>query len=199
MASSEVEICNLAIGRTGQSIFINSLTEASQAANVCNVFFKPTRDAVLSAFPWNFATARATLADLGTPPTNWAYRYALPADCLTVRHLVVDGIREPLAHERIAFEIAEEGDVRVLYTDCANAELVYTRRITNPNLFSPTFVSALGWLLASEIALPLTSAPGVADRALRMYVTVLGTAQALALNERQGDPERDCAFLTGRN
>jgi hypothetical protein len=199
MASSEVKICNMALGRIGQSIFIDSLTERSQAANVCSVFFESCRDAVLADFPWNFATARAVLANLGTPPTNWSYRYALPSDCLTAWYLVINGLREPKANERIPFEVAEENDVRVLYTDQPEAELVYTKRVTNPNLFSPQFVIAFSWLLGSEISMPMSAASGLGDKAFKMYQFTISQAQATSLREGQADPERDCEFLSGRD
>ncbi len=199
MASSEVAICNMALGRIGISIFIDNLSESSQEANVCNIFYEPCRDMVLANFPWNFATGRQALADLGTPPTNWLYRYAMPTDCLAARHLVVEGSREPLAKDRIAFEVAEEGNVKVLYTDQAEAELVYTKRVTNPNLFSPQFVMALAWLLGSEIAMPMSAAASLGDKAFKMYMHTISQAQAGSLREGQGGVEPDCEFLTGRN
>lgn len=198
MASSEVQICNMALGHVGISIFIDSLSEQSQQATVCNLFYEPCRDMALADFDWNFARRRVALADLGTPPTNWLYRYALPADCLAVRYLVVPGSREPRANQRIPYEIAEEGEVRVLYTDQEEAELVYTRRVENPNLFSAQFVKALAQLLASEIAIPLSAVQGLGDRAFKMYRQLKSEAETASLNEHQEGLEADCEFLTGR-
>ena len=164
MASSVVAICNMAIGRIGQSNFIDALSEASLQANVCNIFYETCRDMALVDGHWNFATGRVVLADLGTPPTNWLYRYGLPTDCLSARYLVVPGLRTPLVKDRIPFDVAEENDARVLYTDQEEAELVYIKRQENPNLFSPQFNSALAWLLASNIAMPLSAAPALGKR-----------------------------------
>ena len=199
MASSVVAICNMALARVGQSIFIDSLSENITAAGVCDLFYEPCRDTVLADGYWNFANTRIALADLGTPPTNWLYRYALPTDCLAVRYLIVEGSRTPLAKDRIPFEVAEEGNVRVLYTDQEEAELLYTKRQENPNLFSPQFISALAWLLASEIAMPLSAAPTLGDKAYKMYLNCISQAQAASLREGQNDVEPDCEFLTGRN
>lgn len=199
MASSEVKICNMALGRIGISIFIDSLTERSQAAIVCNNYYEACRDAVLEDAPFNFSTTRAVLADLGTPPTNWLYRYALPSDCVKARRLVVPGMREPTARNRIPFEVAVENDAKVLYTDQPAAELIYSQRVTNPNLFSAQFIMALAWLLASEIAMPLSAAAGLGDRAVKMYAHFISQAQAGSLREGQGGPEPDCAFLAERN
>lgn len=55
--ASEIEICNIALSRIGNSRSINSMTEASKEANQCSLHYEQCRDAVLSDFPWNFAVA----------------------------------------------------------------------------------------------------------------------------------------------
>jgi hypothetical protein len=199
MAVSEVQICNVALGRIGQSIFIDALTERSQAASVCNLFFEPCRDRALADGLWDFATTRVVLADLGANPVNWSYRYALPSDFLAAQYLVIPGIRTPRADQRIPYRLATEGEQRVLYTDLPQAELVYTRRVTNPSLFSPQFNSALSWLIASEIALPLSATPKLAGNAAQMYQIEIAQAQAASLNQHQDDREPESEFITGRN
>lgn len=199
MSSSVVTIWNLALARVGVSIFISSPTERSQSASVCNLFYEPSRDFVLADFDWNFATKRAALSNLGSPPKNWAYRYALPTDCLKARFLVVDGMREPTAAERIEFEVSVENEARVLYTDQALAELVYTRRVVDPNLFSPSFVMGLAWYMAGEIALPLSAAPALGTKAMQMYASVISAAGATSMNEGQEGQEPESEFIRGRN
>lgn len=198
MASSEVAICNLGLGRIGISIFISSLSEASNEARVCSIFYEPCRDMVLQDFHWNFAGKRAVLANLGTPPTNWAYRYALPSDCLEARYLVVPGSRQPRSGQRIAYEVSVEDDVKVLYTDQENAELVYTCRVTNPNLFSPLFIMALGWLIGAECAMPLSAAPGLGDAARRNYALTISAAGSSSLREAEPGPEPESEFISAR-
>jgi hypothetical protein len=198
MASSEVAICNLALGRIGISIFISSLTEVSNEARVCSVFYEPCRDMVLQDFPWNFASKHSALANLGTPPTNWLFRYQLPSDCLEARYIVLPGNRQPRSGQRIAYEVSVENDVKVLYTDQENAELVYTTRVTNPNLFSPLFVMALGWLIGAEAAMPLTAAPRLGDAARRNYALAISAAGSASLREQEAGPEPDSEFITAR-
>jgi hypothetical protein len=198
MASSEVAICNLALSRIGSTIFIDSLTERSMEAIVCSQFYEPCRDMVLQDHPWNFASKRAVLADLGAPPTNWLYRYAMPSDCLEARSIIVPGARTPSSRSRIAYEVAVEDDARVLYTDQPEAELLYTRRVTNPNLFSPSFVFALAWLIAGEVSMPLSAAPGLGDAARRNYSMSIGAAGAADLREGQSDVEPECELISGR-
>jgi hypothetical protein len=198
MAATEVGICNMALGNIGISMFISSLSEASNEARVCSTYYEPARDMVLRDFPWNCSKSFSVLADLGTPPTNWGYRYALPSDCITVRFIVVAGIRTPRKDQRIPFEIAVEGGVRVLYTNQPEAEICYSCRVVDPNLFDPLMVIALSWLLASFAAMPLSSVPSLADSARKGYANLIASAGAADLREAEEGPEPECEFLTGR-
>lgn len=104
--TSETTICNFALSQVGTRSTIASLTEDSNEARACNLWFDQTRDDMLQQAFWNFARKTATLSLLkqspGTPgfvgPASatwsnvypappWQYQYAYPSDCLQVRYL----------------------------------------------------------------------------------------------------------------
>jgi len=102
---TQIEICNQALAMVGTRSTIASLTENSNEARACAQQFDSTRDRLLRAAPWNFATKWATLAVLKAlpglpestvtassqtwqtdyPPPPWGYSYAYPSDCLMAR------------------------------------------------------------------------------------------------------------------
>lgn len=107
--TSEVDICNQALGAAGARSTISSLTpsDGSEEANNCALYYGRTRDSLLRSALWNFAKKPGTLSLIkaapGTPenPTTaagpwsnaqpspgWAYAYALPPDCLRIRRLL---------------------------------------------------------------------------------------------------------------
>ncbi|MEO8207135.1 MAG: hypothetical protein ABI615_13220 [Chthoniobacterales bacterium] len=80
MAASETSICNLALGRLGNESIL-STDDDSESARVCKLFYEPTRDEVLRAHRWKFATVLASLARLTTAPAfGWACQYQLPTE-----------------------------------------------------------------------------------------------------------------------
>src|SRR5262245_41647305 len=81
------DICNAAISHCGTRSKISSIGEGSAEANACLTHFALVRDVTLRAFDWNFARLTAPLAQLLNPPQRWAYKYALPTDCLRLRRL----------------------------------------------------------------------------------------------------------------
>lgn len=194
-----VSICNMALARIGVSSFISSLNEASNEARVLNLFYEQMRDFALRDHDWNFARRRVVLADAGTPPTNWAFKYTYPSDCLRARTIVRSGMRTPRNDQRVAFEVASEGSQRVIYTDQAQAELVYTARITDPTLYDPMFESALAFLIAAEVAMPLTVKESVANAARNGYERIKSLAAAQSSSEGFEGIEPESELIAARN
>lgn len=176
--SSEVDICNLALGHLGDDATVASLDppEGSAQAEHCARFYPMARDLLLDAHRWSFATRRASLALLSaTPPSPWRYAYVQPADALNlISVLAPDALDDnsvglpayggyPCAPsdsqgaytpQSFVTETDDTG-AAVIYTNQQNAVLRYTRRITDPTLFPPTFVQGLALMLASMLAGPV--------------------------------------------
>jgi hypothetical protein len=171
MATSEVQICNIALGKLGVD-FISSLEEDSKAGKHCALFYGPCRDSVLAALPWNFAVKRAALARLATDPAfGYSYQYQKPANCIRVLQLV-----DPTS------EFSIEG-TKVL-CDVLNASCFFIERITNVTFFSPGFVMALAAKLASELANPLTGELKQIQAMQTLYENQL--AEAAAVDSAEG-------------
>jgi hypothetical protein len=192
MAQTVVQICNTALARVGVSNFIDSLTEASQEAQVCNLFYEQARDRVLRDTHWPFARGylQLSLVSQGTDTpwsAEWMYAYRYPTDGLNIwRILTPLGKRETVL---APFEIGSDEIGRLIFTDMKDATVEYTKRVEDPARFDPAFASALSWLLAAEIAMPLSLVDGLRKQALQMYQAEKDIAQRVAANE--GEPMRD--------
>ena len=66
--ASEVSICNMALFRIGHSQRIDSLSEASIAAELCKHIYPTIRDVLLESWDWTFARKRVALASVGDSP-----------------------------------------------------------------------------------------------------------------------------------
>lgn len=142
--TSAVSVCNLALQKLGATR-ITSLTDDSRNARACNAAYEHVRDLELSAHDWNFARARASIAADGTSPDfGYDYSYTLPADCLQIR---------PDNSSDLDWQV--EGQA-LLTNWGAPLELVYTRRVEDPNVFHPTFVEVLACRLAIHMCDEIT-------------------------------------------
>lgn len=176
----DATICNMALGEVSARATIVSLapTEVSKEANQCRIYYESCRDAVLQAVRWNFARkqlALALLADATTGakvPVPWIYMYAYPQDCIQGRYMMplfdalpgtVGGVPAvpvfmgpPVKYVVSNEKDTSNADIKVILTNQNQAQFVYTKKVTDPNLFDAQFVEALVMTLAAKLIRPLT-------------------------------------------
>jgi hypothetical protein len=177
--ASETGIINAALRKIGSSR-ITSRTDGSEAANALDDVFDDKRDEVLRGHTWNFAKARAQLAQVaGAPAFGFDHWYQLPADYLRVAAVY----RDDKARSRIRFYRIEAGR---LLCDDDDVYLLYVKRVTDPNAMMPDFREALAFRLASEVAVALTNSTSLAKEMGAEYQRRLAKAQS---NDAQEDGE----------
>jgi hypothetical protein len=209
VATSDVAICNLALDAAHCRSSISAIGENSAEGQACARHYEQAKEAVLRAAHWNFARKQVTLALLKdatlTPPQSvpqpWMYEYAYPSDCVLAYAVLpqmanpqgsaIDaGWQPPQPQMPMArFIVAQDADVTgnaipVILTNVPQAQLVYTVRVTNPNLFDPMFVDALTYYLASRLVGPLT---GDKQHAVSLFQQAKAmTEQAMSMNGNEG-------------
>lgn len=194
--STEVSICNMALGHIKSKSTIALLTEEGAEARICKLYYAQARDETLEEFNWPFAKRFALLATVGTVPTGWVYQYAYPTQCLAVRKVL------PISRKLkpIPFELAHSdiSDSIVILTDEEAAEIEYTKQITNTTLFSALYTSALSYKIASYIAMPLSGKKELRDLALANFEVQISKARASVLNQSEKDEDEDPDWIKAR-
>jgi hypothetical protein len=186
------DICNAALSHCGTRSKVSSLDEPSPEAIACTTHFAMARDATLRAFDWNFARLTVALADLGSPPQpnvnsamRWAYRYALPADCVRLRRLNDTPV---LKYPETFFEMAADTDptgavISVILTDVSPVSAIYTAVVTDPLRWDQGFVDAMAYALAGRICFELTGKEDRATALIRLWQMTIAGGAAEAANE----------------
>jgi len=217
--TSEVEVCNLALGNI-RAASINNLTEPSVQAQQCKLRYPILRDRCLRELPWQFNHKIRALASLSTEIFNWAYAYSYPVDCLKINRLVGSFEELPAGSSDVAsrlldsrvinlkeqkrqipYEIFNFDDTKTIGSDQPDLRVDFSAKITDPNLFSDDFILALSHLLASELAIPVVGAElGRALRkdSLQLYTSYFASAVAADMND-QYSPPQESEFVTVRS
>ena len=82
MALNSIELCSSALVKLGAD-GISSFEDGTAEARVAARLYPITRDGMLSAHPWTFATAQADLPRLvAAPLSDFSYAFQLPNDFL---------------------------------------------------------------------------------------------------------------------
>ena len=145
MALSSIALCSRALLKLGASP-ISGFEEGTAESLIAGTLYASTRDALLSVYPWSFATAQRRLARLNATPTaDYNYAYQLPGDFLRALSAGQSG-----RGRGITYRIAE----RRLHTNAEDAVLTYIFRPQESET-PPYFDQVLIARLAAEFVLPL--------------------------------------------
>lgn len=155
MATSPVDICNIALKRLGAAAIV-SFTEGTDRASLCSVLYDPVRQQILRELEWNFAQVRAALPQLTAVPVfgfGLYYQYPTLPLCLKINET-----DPPDTIYRIENNFDSSGKItgRVIITDESSFSVRYTADIIDVTQFDPSFIKALAAGLAVEMCQPLT-------------------------------------------
>lgn len=225
MAQSVISICNMALGHIGRSTTpILALTDPSVEARTCNLWYDIARQELLEAYAWSFGRQRVTLAlHSDPPPIEWSQRYQQPANILSMR-----GLWNPLANQQtggisagangalfsqgfwngyygdlsnaVPFEreLSLDGSVVTILTNLASAIGVFTFDQQSVSLFSPGFINALAYRLASKMAYPISGKLPLAQELMKESERVASVAAGLDANQDVAEPVRDGYAMRAR-
>ncbi|SPA25876.1 conserved hypothetical protein [Cupriavidus taiwanensis] len=226
--ASEVDISNLALSRLGDAATVASIDppEGSPQAGHCARWYPICRDLLLEQHAWSFASKRVALALVGSAWPEWQFAYELPADCIKPwAVLPPDALNDysvgmPQAYgnftgapaDRVIdigaayvpqdFSVETDNtDSRLVYSNQQNAVLRYTARVNDPTRFTPLFVDAFAWLMASYLAGPIIKGDAGAaagQTCYRAYLGALAKATASDGNARQVNVKQVVPWMARR-
>ena len=88
MASSVVDICNLALRRV-KAERIEALDENSNEAEECDALYENRRDTLLTSYNWRFAKTTAALTVKASESSDeWLYVYDYPNNCFRIHYII---------------------------------------------------------------------------------------------------------------
>jgi hypothetical protein len=202
--SSEVDIANLALSHLGDTATVASLDppEGSAQAEHCARFYPIARDSLLQAYNWGFASKRATMANLASGWSQWDFAYVKPSDALSIRAVVAPDSTNEDAESLQPFVLeVDANDNDVIYSDQEFAVVLYTRRVVDTAKYSPMFVMALSWHLASMLAGPLIkgdAGAAMAQRCAQQMGAWLSKAIESDANQRRIAPAHTVSWMAAR-
>jgi hypothetical protein len=174
MALTALALCSRALLRIGAQP-VASLDEGTAEAEVAANLYPATRDALLSAHPWSFATGQSALARLAAAPhADFAHAFQLPPGFLRALSAGSAG-----RGRGVPYRIQEER----LHADAEQVTLTYIFR-PEEGAFPPFFAACLVARLAAEFCLPLTESASRAEMLFRLAEQELRAA-------RQVDSQQD--------
>jgi hypothetical protein len=173
--ASKTAIANRALSKLGEERISNIDTDNNKPAKVIRFMYDIVRDAMIAAYPWNFAISRVQIAaDASAPAWGYNKQYTLPSDFMALLEI------------RGNPEYRLEGGY-ILTNNASPIYIRYIARIENSGLFDPLFVEAFATRLAFEGCEEITQSNTKKEALLRDYEMLV--KQAYASNAIQSQPQ----------
>jgi hypothetical protein len=199
-----VDIYNAAMGLAGARSIIANFQENNPEAQQALLWYDADRRWLLREHRWNFAreqgalTLQATAPGINqTPATNlpwpfmpWAFQYAYPSDCVQFCQIIPTYNAAPITPQPYTTQqpptpwqessMLSQSNVVVksILTNQCNAIGVWSRDITDCDLFDPQFIEALEFLIASHVSIPLSGNQSLAKSLYQQAIGVIERAKA---------------------
>jgi hypothetical protein len=225
--ASVVDICNTALSHIGDTANVTSIDppDGSVQAGYCATFFPLALNAILEMANWGFATVRSSPAEVSNPSTSWRFAYAYPANVINLISVLPEcalddysanfgerrqwdspqpDFANPAANFYMPqpYSVEQDGNGhQIILTNVCNAVLRYTIAAADPTTFSPLFVLALSYLLASMLAGPIIKGDEgttVSAAMLTKFQTFNVQAKTSDANQRRIEVRQSVSWMAGR-
>lgn len=215
--ANKTTIANVMCIRLGVTkLFANVETESTPTAKAFRTIFDDERDFVLRDFLWNWAKKYAALglvdgSEITSTSYDWQYAYRVPADCVYARRISTaragrqvvgppPTVFGPESGMPIPppFELGQDDEGALLFTDEQDAVLEYTSRVEDLGRWDAIARSALAWRLGIALAGSMSRIKGIVDTCESQYQKEIDRAKMHVLNERQDDPPPPSEFERSR-
>ena len=175
---TDIQICNLALARLGDSR-ITALNDATAQAQYCSLFYAQTLEELQADFDWSFCRKQVNLTSGTAPITGYSIQYALPADFIRAIRLGNIDASENFG----SWEIVGTN----LHTNIASpVALDYIALVTTTTSFPAIFVEALSMKLAAVLAMPLTGSKDLFGQIAELFAATIQKPAFLKATEAVG-------------
>jgi hypothetical protein len=193
-----VTIANMALAKIGIGQKIEELTnDAGDSEREANFWYPICRDRLLEAFTWQHASKQIALGLVEEDPNDdWPYAYRMPTECLVARRIVTGlGTAESVW---IPFQLGQDSQGTLIYCDTEDAVLEGTFTLNDASRFTNMFGNALAWVMAAEMAMPLSVDSGKRSEAEQGAARAMREAQAVSNQNRRMKLQPASVFVSYR-
>lgn len=194
---TKIEIVNLALYKLGERQPLANLDGTDPKTLACVAAYPVIRDALLTSFPWPFATSSVTLMEAAEEFPKWVYAYVHPASALRVLRVYCDNTQGGRS-EAFMVQATPNGARRRILANIRPAYCDYTVAVTDEAVFPPLFCDVLAYGLAAELAMPLTSDPDIFKAVEDTYNRRLANAATMAAREAHVETPAPSRYMEAR-
>lgn len=193
VATSAVDICNLALDMVGEAAISSIENPTTKAGRAVARNYDFARRTLLREVVWNFAKKYKVVTRSGTPDFNYTDAYTFPGDF--IRFLSFDGDSEEYQNQ--SYDIVGR-DLYVNNGAAASIKLRYIADIQDVSKFEALFTRVLVLRLALDLAYTITKDERVIKRINELLTIEFPAATSIDGQERPPKRIQKSKYLQAR-
>jgi hypothetical protein len=173
MMVASIDVVNYALELVAAQTVITALSDGTIAGNAAGVIYAPTVQMLLRQLDPDFAryTISLVLAGGVAVPTPWTFAYLYPTDCLRARQVAPPpggyNVFDPQPiRANVGFAFPGSVATKIIATNQASAQLVYTTSLVTENQWDAIFLQAVIRQLANPLSMAIAGRPDFARELL---------------------------------
>jgi len=181
---NRLDVCNLALMYIGVTRPVQSFSENSTEAQLCNRVYDTAKEIVLKAFAWEFSKITAALTVTTETSNKFEYVYEYPDDCIRILSISdSSGIGVDQQPFEVSSIVTDSLPYKRILTNVKSAYAEYILNVYEEAL-PGEFLDALAWKVATMIGTGLSKTPQTIQFANQMYEISLSKAQKASMYEK---------------
>ncbi len=196
--ASQTEIVNLALSNLGCKPIEIITDPGSVEAVAANRVWNSSLRATLSALRWPFATSITPLLSIDYEAIGWSFAYAYPVNAVRIWLVYNKWTKDTAIGEKFREVYDPTTNGNIILTNCEDAYAEATYWVTDTTLYDPTFTKALGYQLASELAIALTGREDLQKQMSEFFRGSISEASRLASYGNMQTPNQSSSMLDAR-
>jgi len=200
MATDKVEIYNQALFNIGHAKRVISPTENTTERLNCEAVYEPRKRALLAMAKWSFAKTEVALSLTGFTPTGWEYEYFYPQGCLKALEIARASVQEkPIPFQTaLRYDDTTGQETRVVWTNEAEASLLFLRNVQSPTVFTPSFDTALASFMSVDLSRVMTKSSKTPSEMFQLFQFHFQQAVLAGEAEAVEEPQPDAEWISNR-
>jgi len=149
---------------------------------------------------WGFAKTEVALSLTGKTPTGWAYEYYYPQGCLKAIEIArASREQDPIPFQRaLRYNAATGAEDAVIWTNEADASLIFIRDVQNVKVMTTKFIDALSHYMGIDLARVMAKQKQVVDDMKSLFTYHLAEAIRMGEAEAEDEQELDAEWIRDR-
>lgn len=173
----KTKFCNISLGLISNGEIID-ISGNDPKAQKCKLYFDFVAETALSYYNWSFARKEKLPAMSAEIYEGYKYCYVYPSEAITVWQFRDETGQLLDLNGNATIVLSKNEASRLILSNLKIAQLIYTTKLFNPEMWPAAFIEATSYLLANKICEAIPALKKEAQSKYEQYAALIDMAKS---------------------